>query len=140
MNQSLLILLLMCIGAVVYGICRIALIIARSCRRESRFLGDADLQVLLASYQYGKAGEAARQNTAAHAASAPKAAAPSKTDARRRPVRRASRRIDAAAVIRRDRSKRSRETRRFRPAEKRRSVRPRAVRTGASEKRRRERR
>jgi len=139
MNQSLLILLLMCIGAVVYGICRIALIIARSYRRESRFLGDAELQVLLASYQYGKAGEAARRKAAA-AASAHRAETPSRTDARRRLVRRASRRADAAAAIRRDRSKRSRETRRFRPAEKRRSVRPRSARTAASERGRRQRR
>lgn len=139
MNQSLLILLLMCIGAVVYGICRIALVIARSYRRESRFLGDAELQVLLATYQYGKSGEAARWKTAAPA-SAPKTETPFRTDVRRRLVRRASRRADAAAAIRRDRSKRSRETRRFRPAEKRRSVRPRAVRTGASERERRRRR
>ncbi len=138
MDKALLVLLLMCIGAVVYGICRIALIIARSYQRESRFLGDGELKVLLASYQYGKTGAGVPGKPAL--TTAPVAKPKARTDARRRLVRRASRRADATAATRRDRSQRSRETRRFRPAEKRRSVRPRSARTAGSEKGRRWRR
>lgn len=129
MQQGLLILLLMCVGAVVYGVCRIAMIIARSYRRESRFLGEGELQVLLATYQYGKAadnGEGKQPEPDVHPPGR------LKKQIRSRPPRKPSRRNAAAVLTRHDRSKRSRETRRLRPEANRRTARPRSVRKGAS--------
>ncbi len=52
MEQSLLIILVLCVCMVLYGVLRIAILFIRNSRKERRFLGEGELNIILTHHRF----------------------------------------------------------------------------------------